>query len=203
VAIYLARIAAHLARIAARRTSVISAAPVASASVIVVAACALALAACGAPRPGHSGAVTSTSAGAGSGTASASPGRLVTVPVSAPAPAHRRTIMAGARRTVTLTARDNGATVLLSTGQAVRVSLAGDGIISWHRPAVPAAKSGVLRRVSASGGYPGRRPARATFRAVRPGTALISSITDARCLHASPPCEIAQRLWQVTVIVTS
>jgi len=42
----------------------------------------------------------------------------------------------------------------------------------------------------------------ASFVAVRPGLATLTSTTDARCLHAQPPCEIPQQLWTVTIIVT-
>ena len=58
-------------------------------------------------------------------------------------------------------------------------------------------------RVSASGGYPSSLPARAVFKAVRPGTAKLTSWTDAKCLHLPEPqrCLPPQQLWQVTVII--
>jgi hypothetical protein len=55
--------------------------------------------------------------------------------------------------------------------------------------------------LTASGGYPSKAPALASYRAVEPGTAEILSGTNARCLHAQPVCAIAQRLWRVTVVV--
>jgi hypothetical protein len=58
-----------------------------------------------------------------------------------------------------------------------------------------------LRQLSASGGYPSGAPARTSYRAIQAGTAEIISGTNARCLHAHPPCEIAQGLWRVTVAV--
>jgi hypothetical protein len=58
-----------------------------------------------------------------------------------------------------------------------------------------------LRRASASGGYPRRGPALATFTAVTPGRVKLHSITDAACLHSRPACMLAQRTWQVTVVV--
>jgi hypothetical protein len=96
----------------------------------------------------------------------------------------------------TLTVADSGETVRLKVGQSVRVVLRGGG--TWD---LPRAAGKAVRRTSASGGYPTSPPARATFRAVRPGTAVLRSMTDAKCLHAQPPCAIAQRLWTVTVIV--
>jgi hypothetical protein len=53
----------------------------------------------------------------------------------------------------------------------------------------------------ASGGYPSDRTATAVFVAARDGKASISSITDHPCLHAQPPCMIAQHVWAVHVVV--
>jgi hypothetical protein len=100
---------------------------------------------------------------------------------------------------VTLTAADSGAVVRLRIGQQVTVVLAPD-VEQWH---LPAASGTALRLVSASGGFPGHQPARAVFRAVSPGTALLSSTSDAACLHAHPRCMIPQRVWQATVIVSA
>jgi hypothetical protein len=97
----------------------------------------------------------------------------------------------------TLTVADSGATVRLKVGQSVKVVLGGKGM-TWD---LPNATGMAVSRISASGGYPASRPARAIFRAVRPGTVVLSSMTDARCLHARPRCAIAQLLWSVSVIV--
>jgi hypothetical protein len=102
---------------------------------------------------------------------------------------------------VTVTTSDDGATILLVPGQVITVVLGSQGMPEWNRPQLAAVVPGVLRQISASGGYPSTAPARATYRAVRAGRAQILSGTNARCLHTTPPCEIAQRLWQVTVIV--
>ncbi len=67
----------------------------------------------------------------------------------------------------------------------------------------PLASGDALTQVGASGGYPSALPARAVFQAVRPGTAGLTSMTDAKCLHSSPRCSIPQRAWQVTVIVSA
>ena len=93
---------------------------------------------------------------------------------------------------------DNGATVRLSPGQTVTVVLPARGMLSWH---VPAATGTVTRRTSAAGGYPGQRPARATFIAVQRGSATLRAISDAACLHAQPACMVPQQTWQVTVAV--
>src|SRR5262249_10231334 len=55
-----------------------------------------------------------------------------------------------------LTEADNGATVRLSPGQMVTVVLAPRGMFAWH---IPATSGTAVRRTSADGGYPGRRPA--------------------------------------------
>jgi len=99
---------------------------------------------------------------------------------------------------VTVTEADSGRTVHLHIGQRLRVVLGGRGE-QWHRPASPGPS---LRLASADGGYPSGRPAKAAFIAVQAGTASITSITDHPCLHAQPPCKIAQRVWSVRVLVT-
>jgi hypothetical protein len=68
---------------------------------------------------------------------------------------------------------------------------------------LPAANGEAVRRIEASGGYPSGESARATFLAVADGTATIVSRTDYPCLHAHPPCAIAQRIWLVRVIVAA
>jgi hypothetical protein len=98
-----------------------------------------------------------------------------------------------------LTVADNGATVPLHPGQRVTVMLAGRGMFSWH---VPAATGGAVMKMGASGGYPGRQPARAVFRAVRPGRVTLSAIDDAACRHTHPACLLSQQAWQVTIVVT-
>ena len=100
---------------------------------------------------------------------------------------------------VMLTTADNGAAVRLHAGQQVAVALASEGLFSWH---VPTAVGAAVRRVSASGGYPGQQPARAAFLAVRSGRATLTAIDDTACLHAQPACEPAQQEWQVAIIVT-
>jgi hypothetical protein len=147
----------------------------------------------GGPQPGSSGAAASV------GTATAPAAAVITLPTEASTTASQPPIVAGRTGHLTLTEADNGATVVLTDGQSASVVLGG-GQLAWDRPRVTGA---ALRLVSASGGYPGGMPARATVRAVQAGTATISSISDAACLHAVPACEIAQRGWLVTVIVRS
>jgi len=150
---------------------------------------------------GPAGTVTAPQSGAGSavaGTASAAP--PVTVQATGPPtnpglPSPRPTKLTGP---VTLTAANTGAVVYLHTGQQVTVVLA-PGFEQWH---LPAASGTAVRLVSASGGFPGKQPARAVFLAVAPGTALLSSTSDAACLHAHPRCMIPQQLWRATVIVS-
>lgn len=97
-----------------------------------------------------------------------------------------------------LTTADNGKTVRLRLGQSLAVRLDPAGGMSWH---LPEADGAALRRASTNGGYPRRGPALATFAAVALGQVSLHSITDAACLHSQPPCTLAQRTWQVTVVV--
>jgi len=106
---------------------------------------------------------------------------------------------AGSAGQVTVTDRDSGATIRLHPGQAVTVVLAPRGMFSWH---LPAADGTAVRRVSAAGGYPGPRPARAVFLASGRGSATISAIDDVACLHTSPACSVPQQTWRVTVLVS-
>jgi len=139
------------------------------------------------------------SPGAGSasaGTGSAAPAITVSGPVTITSPEPRPTVTATGP--VTLTDADSGAVVYLRVGQQVIVVLTPD-FMAWHPPT---AAGTVLRRVSASGGFPGRQPARAVFLAVAPGTAVLTAESDTACLHAHPPCMVPQQLWQVTVRVS-
>ena len=142
------------------------------------------------PRPGTAVAVTFSRAPR-SGTLTPTPEQ----------PSRHRRITAGRSGQVTVTRSDDGATVVLVPGQVITVVLAGQGMLLWNRPRLARSVAGVLRQLSASGGYPSEAPARASYRAVRVGPAEIISGTNARCLHTQPPCEIAQRLWRVTVVV--
>jgi hypothetical protein len=99
---------------------------------------------------------------------------------------------------VPLTAVSNSTTVRLFRSQSVSVALRGTAL-SWH---VPAATGTAVPRTSASGGYPGHQPERATFLATWPGRAILSSFDDIACLHARPSCAVAQRSWRVVVFVT-
>jgi hypothetical protein len=126
------------------------------------------------------------------------PGKITSPPVS-PSRHHRITV--GRSGQVTVTTWDDGATVVVVPGQVITVVLGGQGMLRWNRPRLAGSVPGVLRQLSASGGYPSTAPARASYRAVRAGTADIFSGTNARCLHTHPRCEIAQRLWRVSVVV--
>ena len=100
---------------------------------------------------------------------------------------------------VMVTEADSGRTVHLEVGQRLRVMLGGRGDL-WHRPA---SSGSSLRLAAADGGYPSDRPANAVFVAVKAGTASVTSMTDHPCLHAQPPCKMAQRVWGVRVLVAA
>jgi hypothetical protein len=145
----------------------------------------------GPPVAGTATAVPARTATASSRVAGTAPARPPSPAPGSPAPT-----LTGA---ATLTATDNGAIVRLHIGQQVAVTLTPEGFFSWH---VPAAAGAAIKRVSASGGYPGQQPATAAFRAVRPGEATLTTINDTACLHAQPACLPPQLEWRVTIIVS-
>jgi hypothetical protein len=140
----------------------------------------------GAPAPGGSAAATRTASVPPTGReAGTSP------PPASPAP----TLTGPA----TLSEADNGVSVRLSAGQTVTVVLPSQGMLSWH---LPAAAGIVVRRISAAGGYPGHRPAQATFLATQRGSTTLKAVNDAACLHAQPACTVPQQTWQATITVS-
>lgn len=129
------------------------------------------------------------SAVASAGTATASPAATVTPGRSTtPSPTPTYT---GSR---TVTESDSGATVTLTVGETLAVVLP-----SQYDP--PNSSGPAMVRESSSGGYPSGNELHATFRAASAGRADITSTTDYPCLHTTPRCEIAQRIWVVHVIV--
>jgi hypothetical protein len=151
----------------------------------------LALAAlCACARSTPAAAPTPTpSVAATAGTASASPAATVT-PGRSVTPSPTPTY-AGSR---TVTDSDSGATVTLTVGETLTVVLP-----SQYDP--PTSSGAAVTRESSTGGYPSGNELHATFRAVSAGRADITSTTDYPCLHTTPRCMIAQRIWVVHVIV--
>ena len=94
---------------------------------------------------------------------------------------------------------DSGRTIHVLVGDIVKVRLPGGSNGGYHRPRT--SDRDVLRRVSASGGYPSADDARATFRARAAGTADLTSYTDYTCLHTQPRCLPPQREWVVHIHV--
>ena len=94
---------------------------------------------------------------------------------------------------------DSGRTIHVSVGVAIKVRLPGGSNGGYH-PAHTSDRD-VVRRISASGGYPTNDDAVAIFRARHSGTATLTAYTDYSCLHTDPHCDIAQRAWLVRVIV--
>ncbi len=166
---------------------------------------AVGLAACGTSAAPGGSPLSSTSASRATTSALPTTGGTVT-PVMAPPITALATIRSSppgppvVGRSI-LTKADSGITIQLPVGQKVTVVLESSSVMMlWGQPA---AQGGAAVRVSASGGYPSSLPARAVFKAVRPGTAQLTSWTDAKCLHLPEPqkCLPAQQLWQVRVIV--
>jgi hypothetical protein len=95
---------------------------------------------------------------------------------------------------------DSGRTIHVSVGDVVKVRLPGGSGGGYHRPRT--SDRDVVRRTSATGGYPSDDDARASFRARHRGTADLTSYTDYRCLHTEPRCLPPQRQWTVHVVVS-
>ena len=95
---------------------------------------------------------------------------------------------------------DSGRTIHVSRGDVVKVRLPGGSSGGYHRPRT--SDRDVLRRTSASGGYPSDDDARARFVARHRGTADLTSYTDYTCLHTQPRCLPPQREWIVHVVVS-
>lgn len=89
----------------------------------------------------------------------------------------------------------SGQTVRLHVGDRLKVQLDS----SFHRPR--SSNRSVLARRSAAGGYPSTEDAQATFKALVRGRADVTSQSDNTCLHEAPPCEIAQQVYVLHVIV--
>jgi hypothetical protein len=87
-----------------------------------------------------------------------------------------------------------GATVRLHAGDSVRVVLPADFV-------VPHGDRETVVRTAAAGGFPSGRQAEATFSAVRPGRAELTSMTDYPCLHSMPRCALPQQIWRVRVVI--
>lgn len=95
---------------------------------------------------------------------------------------------------VTVTETDTGRTVTLYAGQTLAVNLGP----SYLPPTV---SGPALTRLSATGGYPSGQPLAALYRAAAPGSADVTTRTDAACLHDPQPCARPIALWQLHVIV--
>jgi hypothetical protein len=94
---------------------------------------------------------------------------------------------------------DYGRTIHVVVGDKISVRLPGGSGGGYHRPR--SSDSTVAQRIGAAGGYPSDADARATFVARHRGKADLTADTDYPCLHTTPRCEIAQRIWVVHVVV--
>jgi hypothetical protein len=90
---------------------------------------------------------------------------------------------------------DAGTRVLLRPGQRLSVALGAD-----FTP-IELSTGGVLDHVSADGGYPTGQPLTTILTATGAGEVTLSSSTDFRCLHESPPCSLPQQEWTLSVTV--
>ncbi|HVV76577.1 MAG TPA: hypothetical protein VHC43_11115 [Mycobacteriales bacterium] len=118
----------------------------------------------------------------------------ITLSTGAVAAPHQASIASRTPRTF-IAPTQSGQTVRMHVGDKLKITLGA----SFRRPT--STNRAVIHRINHSGGYPTNETARATFKAMSAGKAVISSETDAPCLHATPRCEIAQQAWFVHVIV--
>jgi hypothetical protein len=124
--------------------------------------------------------------------------RLAVVPVLAALLAAGSSI-ANASTTHHLHEDDSGRTIHVALGDVIKVRLPGGSAGGYHRPRT--SDRDVVRRTSASGGYPDDEDARASFIARRKGNVDLTSYDDYRCLHTDPRCLPPQRQWVVHVVV--
>ena len=94
---------------------------------------------------------------------------------------------------------DYGRTIHVVPGDKISVRLPGGSGGGYRQPR--SSDATVVERVWAAGGYPSDDDARATFVARKHGKADLTATTDYPCLHTTPRCEIAQRIWVVHVVV--
>lgn len=127
------------------------------------------------------------------GVASASPTAQVSaeplktpLPTTAPTSGHPSDL-----RTITLA--DDGATVRVAVGERVLVKLGTDleWTVQMTDPTVLVRVRGVALIVGAQGLYA----------AAKAGTTLVTTIGDAACRTAVPPCMVPSRLFSVTIVV--
>ena len=116
-------------------------------------------------------------------------------PSSNPQPCYAYPPPSASSGTVVLQPGDDGRTVQVAQGDRVSVYLGGDCPAGGGYQ--PATSSGPLYRDGVDEYQPGATAA--FFRAVGTGRTTVTAATDAPCLHGSPRCAIAQRLWTVTV----
>jgi hypothetical protein len=95
---------------------------------------------------------------------------------------------------VTLTASDQGSTVLLLVGDTIDIDLS-----TISSPFI--VDDAVLRPVIANGGYPGSSSAEAVFRAVKAGNTSIVATANGSCPPTIPSCPHPATMWRVTVVV--
>jgi len=97
--------------------------------------------------------------------------------------------------TTRVTEGDTGRTLAIPVGQRLVVELGRD-----YLP-LRVSDSAVVTLVRATGGFPTGRPLIALLAAAGPGMATLSSSTDYRCRHDSPPCALPQQEWRLSVNV--
>ena len=97
---------------------------------------------------------------------------------------------------------NSGTTVTVTVNQAILVALPAQPMGPWGRlsdsaPLVLAPGPDRLSPTEAPGAQD------ESFVAVAPGRAVISSVLVPACTHAHPACELADRLFSLTVVVSS
>lgn len=124
------------------------------------------------------------------GSAASSPGSSTPYATTPPAPSGS----AATGEVATLANAARGTTTDVRVAAVVQVTLTSDPGYTFSAPS--SSDQSVLRTTASSQTAAG---ALAEFRALRPGTAMISAVENPTCL---PLCGLPSRLWGATVVVT-
>lgn len=146
--------------------------------------------------------------GTASPSAAASPGggvsgtpTVATIPPTPVEPSPSPTLTQAPPGTLVLTQSSAGGTYRVHAGQVIEVTLPGDGQ-PYHGYTTPRSSDTAVVRQAAAGCVAPSGQNCTRFDAAAAGEARLSSTWDAACRQATPPCEVASRVWQVLIQVS-
>ena len=100
----------------------------------------------------------------------------------------------------TITIQTNQHTVTMRAGQSQDMYLAASGYFTSD--AIDLSTPGIVKLSNVRGGYPAKGYS-ATVTALHAGTVELKTESDIFCLHSKPDCVPPQRVYDVTVVVSS